>query len=217
MQQFNPAIETIQKNIEDYKKKCLDSNKKVLSNTGAFFRNLIPFGRHYGGQSGYERAEKFIQDMNEQISKKSIQNTKQLLSFAANYSVGGSYLRKKIWKSIREAAGFKQKHMDLLIDAYQDRYEGKYGPPSVSETQLEMENLCNKAISGYYSKELIDCIDIALNGNFDPNSKSYHKNDYGKTLLNNLEIIISRKKTMQQRNIPDIELDIMPSNISKNY
>lgn len=196
MKSFFEALDVIKNNIYDYQEICRKANHQVLSDEEAFFRNLMPFGKKYGGITGFQRAEKFIISMEEEIAKENINTTEQLIDFAANYFDKGGKLSNYIWKSIRETAGFTEAHVRYLIPIYQDaNASGMYDLdlPSKHESQASIEKLINRAICGFYDEELLKYLRSYLG------LESNQCADYGKKLLDHLNSKIPQVKLELQR------------------
>lgn len=182
MKSFNDAMNIVKINVSNYQKLCQNAKNQVLSDKEAFFKNLFCY--HVGGQTGHQRASKFITNMEQEVKKNNITKTEQLIDFMVSYFDKGSKLSNFIWKSVREAAGFCDAHINFLIPTYQaanERYtHNAYEEPSKEESRVALEKLFNLAITGSYSAELLKYLNSYLC------LETNRCADYGKKLLDHL-------------------------------
>jgi len=195
MKPFNEAIEIFKDQIHNYKNKCMTANNTILSDKEAFFRNLIPFGKRYGGMTGYQRAEKFIKAIDQAIDTGKLTCTEELIDFAIKYPDKGNNLANDIWQAIRQAAGFRKTHLDYLIPRYQDyhrtlvhdKWDDYYEYPDRISSQKATEKLINQAICGDHDAQLFHFTrDHKIKSNFWYRPKSKELADYGQKLLTRL-------------------------------
>ncbi|MBA2655417.1 MAG: hypothetical protein H0U70_00325 [Tatlockia sp.] len=192
MKNLQEAINVFNQNIINYQLDC-QYNNELLSDASAFFLNLNPWGKKYGGETGYHRSQIFLTKMEDEINNGSIHNTEKLLDFVINYRDKGTKLRSEIWKCIRECAGFTMEHINYFIPEYQDYYSrdvttgiynmGEEVKPSIDEAL----SMINNAIMGCYSFKLFACLNTFLGFDVKPRAEYTINKDYGHSLLISLD------------------------------